>query len=100
MALLVAGTFRVPPNAIEALAPHMAAVVVASLGEEGCEAYSYAADLNEAGLIHVFERWRDAASLDAHFQTPHMAAWRAARDAHGFRERRIQAFEVSSERES
>jgi quinol monooxygenase YgiN len=31
----------------------------------------------EPGLIHMAERWRDRAALQAHFTTPHIAAWRA-----------------------
>ena len=32
----------------------------------------------EPGLIRVYEEWESQAHLDAHMNTPHMAAWRAA----------------------
>ena len=60
--------------------------------------YGYAEDVAEPGLIHVFEVWRDQAALDAHFQTAHMAAWRAAWPGFGVSDRRLFAYEVASER--
>jgi quinol monooxygenase YgiN len=96
--LIVAGTVRVPPQNVAAFRPHMAAMMAASQGEDGCLDYTYAEDVAEPGLIHVFERWRDQAALDAHFTTPHMAAWRAAWPGFGVSDRRLFAYEVASER--
>ena len=98
MTLLVAGTVRAPPENIEPLRPHMARMMAASQAEDGCLDYNYAEDVTEPGLIHVFERWRDQAALDAHFQTPHMARWRAAWPSFGVSERRLFAYEVAAER--
>ena len=96
--LIVAGTVRAPPGNLEALRPHMAAMMAASRAEDGCLAYGYAEDVAEPGLIHVFERWENQTALEAHFQTPHMAAWRAAWPSFGVSERRLFAYEVASER--
>src|SRR5580700_10662584 len=96
--MIVAGTVRSPPENMGGLKPHMAAMMAASRAEDGCLAYGYAEDVAEPGLIHVFERWRDQDALDAHFQTAHMAAWRAAWPAFGVSERRLFAYEVSAER--
>jgi quinol monooxygenase YgiN len=98
VSLVLAGTFRVPPDQLKALEPHMRAVIAASRSEDGCLDYSFAVDLDDAGLIRVFEHWRDQACLDAHFQTSHMDAWRQARAEHGFHERRLTAYEVSGVR--
>ena len=76
----------------------MAAMLDASRAEDGCISYSYAEDVIEPGLIRVFEAWRDQASLDAHFQTPHMAAWRSAWPDFGVSDRRLFAYEIASER--
>jgi len=99
VSLIVAGTFRVPAENLEALSPHMVAIVAASRAEDGCLAYAYGRDLQDPGLIHVIEQWRDQASLDAHFATPHMAAWRQAREPLGFHDRNLRRYEVASERE-
>jgi quinol monooxygenase YgiN len=98
VSLIVAGTFRVPPENAAALAPHMAAMVAASRTEDGCLAYAFARDLTDEGLVHVFELWRDQAALDAHFQTPHMAAWRDARVGLGFHDRDLTRFDVTNAR--
>ena len=98
MSLVIAGTIRVPADQLEAFRPHMLAMLEASRAEDGCLAYSYAEDVAEPGLIRVFEAWRDPAALDAHFLTPHLAAWRAAWPEFGVSDRRLIAYEVASER--
>ena len=98
MSLIVAGTVRAPAEHVEGLRPHMARMIAASRAEVGCLAYGYAEDVAEPGLIHVFERWESRAALDAHFQTAHMAAWRAAWPSFGVSDRRLIAYEVISER--
>ncbi|WP_293322172.1 putative quinol monooxygenase [Phenylobacterium sp.] len=98
MSLIIAGTIRVPPERLDAFRPHMIAMLEASRAEDGCLVYSYAEDVAEPGLIRVFEVWRDQAALDAHFQTPHLAAWRAAWPEFGVSDRRLIAYEVASER--
>ena len=98
MSLIIAGTIRVPTDRLVAFRPHMLAMLEASRAEDGCLTYSYAEDVAEPGLIRVFEAWRDQAALDAHFQTPHLAAWRAAWPEFGVSDRRLIAYEVASER--
>jgi quinol monooxygenase YgiN len=96
--LIIAGTVRVPPANVEAFRPHMLGMMAASQAEDGCFDYNYAEDVAEPGLIHVFERWRDQAALDAHFRTGHMARWRAEWPSFGVSDRRLFAYEVASER--
>lgn len=98
MSLIVAGTVRVPAENVEPFRPHMKAMMQASRAEDGCIAYGYAEDVAEPGLIHVFEVWRDQAALEAHFATPHMAAWRAQWPSFGVCDRRLTAYEVGAQR--
>lgn len=98
MSLIIAGTVRVPAQNLEAFRPHMLAMLTATRAEDGCLDYSYAEDVAEPGLIRVFEIWRDQAALEAHFQAPHMGAWRASWPAFGVSDRRLFAYEVASER--
>ena len=98
MSVLIGGTFRVPPQNLAAFKAHMAAMLAASRAEDGCLVYSYAEDVAEPGLIRVFEAWRDQACLDAHFQTPHLAAWRAAGAAAGVSDRDLSIYDVASQR--
>jgi quinol monooxygenase YgiN len=98
MTLLITGVFRVPPENLDALRPHMAAVIMTTRAEKGCLEYAYSEDLLDPGLIRVIERWTDQASLDVHFAAPHMAAWKTAREALGFHGRDLVVCEAVSER--
>lgn len=98
MSIIVAGTVRVPPENLERFRPHMLAMLAASRAEDGCIEYSYAADVAEPGLVRIYEVWRDQACLDAHFQTPHMAAWRSQWPEFGVSDRRLSLYETASER--
>ena len=98
MSVIIAGTVRVPPENIAAFRPHMQAMLEASRAEDGCVAYSYAEDVVEPGLIHVFEVWRDQAAIDAHFASPHMATWRSHWPSFGVSDRRLFAYEVAAQR--
>src|SRR5258708_2143209 len=95
--LIIAGTVLVPPENLGGLRPHMLAMLKASQAEDGCIVYSYAEDIEEPGLIRIFEAWRDRAALDAHIQTDHFAAWRRNGAAHGVSDRRLAAYEVAGE---
>jgi quinol monooxygenase YgiN len=97
MRVIVAGTVRVPTANLEALRPHMRAMIAASRAEDGCETYGYAEDVVEPGLIHVFEAWRDRPALDAHVKTAHMGAWRAAWPAFEVSDRRLTLYEIASQ---
>lgn len=99
MSLIIAGTVRVPQENLSLFKPHMLAMLHASRAEDGCMQYSYSVDVAEPGLVRVFEVWRDQAALDAHFQTSHMAAWRAAWPAFGVSDRKLMAYETASERQ-
>jgi quinol monooxygenase YgiN len=98
MTLIIAGTMRVPTENLDALRPHMIAMMTATRLEDGCRAYGFTEDMAEPGLLHVFEIWRDQAALEAHFKVAHMAVWRAAAGELGVSDRRLFAYEVSDER--
>lgn len=91
--VIVMGTVRVDPDAVQRLRPAMEAMTAASRAEDGCLTYAYALDLLEPGLVRVSELWTDRASLEAHFKTAHMATWRTAL-AGQVRERDIKLYEA------
>jgi quinol monooxygenase YgiN len=91
--ILVVGTFRMPPENLARALPAAQRVVSATRAEDGCIAYSYAQDLFDPGLIHVSEKWRDRAALQAHFKTAHMQAWIAERTDLDLTDRDIRVFE-------
>ncbi|WP_367185860.1 putative quinol monooxygenase [Sphingomonas bacterium] len=91
---MIVGTVRIPDGAIDRARPAMAAMLAASRAEDGCLAYNYAQDVLDPCVIHISERWRDRAALDAHFATPHMAAWRAQFGAIGIGDRDLTLYEA------
>jgi quinol monooxygenase YgiN len=98
MNIIHAGTVRVPPENLPALKPHLDAIIAATRAEEGCILYTFAEDVQEPGLLRVFEIWRDQAALDFHFATPHMAEWRAAGAKLGLGDRQLKTYEIASQR--
>jgi quinol monooxygenase YgiN len=90
--LIVMGTVRIPDGALDTARPAMAAMLAASRAEDGCLAYNYAQDVLDPCIIHISERWRDRAALDAHFRAPHMAEWRAQFGAIGISDRNLMLF--------
>lgn len=92
--LLIAGTIRFPAENVVAARGAIEALVTATRAEDGCFEYRFAEDVLDPGLIHITERWRDRAALDAHFQTPHIATWRAAGAALGVSDRALTLYTV------
>ncbi|MDP3549431.1 MAG: putative quinol monooxygenase [Novosphingobium sp.] len=91
--IIVMGTFRVPVENIEAIRPMMAKVIAATVAEYGCIEYAYGQDVLDPELIHVAEKWRDKAALEAHFKAAHMKVWAEERAGLGLFDRQIRVFE-------
>jgi quinol monooxygenase YgiN len=92
--ILIAGTVRFPAENIAMARPVMARMVTATRAEDGCLQYAFAKDVLDPGLIHISELWRDAAALEAHGATVHMAAWRAEGAGLGIHGRDLRFYEV------
>ncbi|AXU18005.1 antibiotic biosynthesis monooxygenase [Novosphingobium sp. THN1] len=92
--IIVMGTVRVPVENIEPIKPMMAKVIAATLKEDGCIQYAYGQDVLDPELIHIAEKWRDMAALQAHFQAEHMKVWAQERATLGLFDRKIRVFET------
>jgi quinol monooxygenase YgiN len=92
--ILVIGTVRLPPENIAIARPAMESMMAASRSEDGCLEYAYSEDLLVPGLVRVTEVWRDREALAAHFQTAHMAAWRAVFPDLHITERNLSLYEA------
>lgn len=78
--LHVVATIPVKPEFVDELRPVIATLAEATRAEEGCLAYD-AYESQAAPVVFVtVETWRDQADLDAHLQTPHIAAALGALD--------------------
>ena len=92
--IIVAGTIRVPVDKIEVLKPTALATMASTRKEEGCLLYSYAFDVEDPGLLRIFEQWESRAHLEAHFKQPHMVPWRQKLAEIGASGRDIKAYEA------
>jgi quinol monooxygenase YgiN len=92
--IIVAGTVRIPEDKIDALLPTAQATLAATRKEAGCLVYSYAFDIEDRGLMRIFERWESRAHLEAHFKQPHMGPWRQKLAEVGASGRDIKVYEA------
>ncbi len=92
--ILVAGTVKFQPGAIEKLKNAMQKVVEATRKEDGCINYDFAVDVTNPTKLIVFERWRDQKALDAHLQSAHLLEWREAGAEAGPAERNLSVWTV------
>ena len=67
MTIVIAGSIKVPIDKREYLLTAGRQYTVAARAEPGCEYYVWTADPSEPGVIQLFERWTDEASLASHF---------------------------------
>jgi quinol monooxygenase YgiN len=92
--LLIVGTVRLSAGRLDAARANMASMIEASRAEAGCLEYSYAEDVLDRGLIHIKERWIDREALDEHFNSAHIATWRATWPSIGIGERNLRLYQV------
>lgn len=73
--IIVAGHVSFAPGEVDRLMPEMQEVIAASRAEPGCLAYTYARLLEDPDTIRIFEHWRDAEALRAHFTAEPVRRW-------------------------
>ena len=76
--LLIQGWLKLATGEFDKVANQARTMVAATTAEDGCIHYSFARDVADPDLIHIAERWRDAAALGAHGKSAHMAAFNQA----------------------
>ena len=80
--IIVNGRLESTAENVAALKDALAAMENASRAEDGCDDYTFSAEINDPGVIRITERWRDLDALAAHFRSPHMAVFQQAMRAH------------------
>lgn len=94
--LVVAGHVCIDPAHREEAVAAARTMMEATCREPGCRSYVFSADLDDPARFRLFEEWESAEALEAHFATPHMAAFQKAMGGLGVREMAVQRYEVSS----
>ncbi len=75
--IIVMGKATLGPGEIERVDAAIQTQLAATNAEPGCQHYSFARDVTAPDTLIISERWADQAAIDAHFASPHMAAFNA-----------------------
>ncbi len=76
--LVVTATVLGKPDEREHIAATLAACAAASRNDPGCTKYAFWTDVENPDSYASIETWDSQEQLDAHMQTPHVAALLAA----------------------
>lgn len=95
--IVITGTVRIAPGALDRARAAMETMIKASREEEGCIAYSYGVDVLDPDLIHISEKWESREALTDHFNSPHMAEWRKTISEVGISDRDLRLYEGNGE---
>ncbi|MEZ5572773.1 MAG: putative quinol monooxygenase [Halioglobus sp.] len=76
--IVVNATVKTSRQDITALQEAIATMEAASRAEAGCRDYTFSVELNNPDVLRITEKWDNVEALQAHFATPHMAAFQAA----------------------
>ena len=79
--IIVTGIAEIAEGDVEAIKPAARDMAVKSRAEDGCLAYAFYEDLEQAGRFRIFEKWESVDALRAHFATAHMQAFNKALSA-------------------
>lgn len=85
-------TLKIKPETLDEVMRHATPCIGETRKEPGCISYDLHQSLTDPATLVFVERWKDKASLDAHFQTPHLQAWREAGGPY-FLDRKIEIIE-------
>ena len=80
--LHVVATIPAKAGSEDAIREALQSLVTATREEDGCRGYDLYESGAAPGTFVTIERWADQAALDAHLQTPHVAAALAAAGEH------------------
>ena len=75
--IVIAGTVNVRADRRERAIQAARRVSTATEREAGCISYRFYADLADPNVFLIFEEWESDEALARHFQTEHLAAFRA-----------------------
>jgi quinol monooxygenase YgiN len=73
--ILVTGTIDLDPDQRDGFIAACRELMDATHQEDGCEHYSFAADLADPGRFHISERWASQGEMEAHSASAHLAGF-------------------------
>lgn len=85
-------TLTIKPGSLDAIREAVMPCIEATRREDGCVSYDLHQSLTDENTLVFVERWETRAHLEAHFDTPHLIAWREAGSPY-FLDRKIEIIE-------
>jgi len=96
--VIVMGQIKFAGGEIEHLRLELGAMIIATRAEDGCQLYAFSRDVLDPDTLHIAERWRDRAALDAHFTTAHMDRFNSVLAAAKVESIVVRAYDTAGER--
>lgn len=94
--LIVTGIIEINPDHIGTAQAAAIKMMDETRKEAGCNVYEFSQQIEAPHRFRVYEEWTDDAALQAHFEAPHMAAFREALGEIGVISRDIVKFEAGA----
>ena len=94
--LVLAGSARIDPAKRGALIDATIDTMQKTRKLPGCITFVVSADLEDPGVLHVFQEWESSESFDRHLGEPHVAAIRLRLGGLGVSEVKIQRYAIRS----
>ena len=95
--LIVAGEVVGEEGAVERVRDALRSMEEATRKEPGCLTYAFSVDINDPGMIRIFERWESMEALQAHFAMPHMKTFSEAIGRIQPKSAEVKLYEVAKE---
>ena len=73
--IVISGRARLHESRIDGAVRAGSTMATTSRDEPGCLEYRFAVDIDDPMVVQIFEQWESAEALEAHFATPHFAAF-------------------------
>jgi quinol monooxygenase YgiN len=94
--LVLAGSVRIDPAKRNDVVEATIEVMQESRKLPGCISFVFAADLEDPGVLHVFQEWETPEALNRHLTAPRVEAIRLRLGSLGVREVAVQRYSISS----
>jgi quinol monooxygenase YgiN len=94
--LVLAGSVRIDPAKRNDVVEATIEVMQESREMPGCISFVFAADLEDPGVLHVFQEWESPEALNRHLTAPRVEAVRLRLGSLGVREIAVQRYSVQS----
>lgn len=94
--LVLAGSVRIDPERRDHVVGAAVEVMQQTRTQPGCISFVVSADLEDPGVLHVFQEWETAESFDRHLREPGVEGVRQQLGSLGVREIAVQRYAILS----